>query len=355
MAFRTRNTKLWASRLPEATYNVAVSAGADFEALVSSNPFYLLPVIEKTSDAGQIGTGTHFATHLCNDYWAQPGVDFSTQIALFTIYARFWLRAFGGTVTSAASGTGTKHTAPLQAEDDGSQLPGTTIIVENGPEKVLETGMVPATATLSKTRRDRPTLSFSFVGTGNHVNQHAVSGLPAYASDQSCPKSGITVKYTNPDSTVVDLGASGCDFVDLAVALNNNLLIGDRCPSDPELTMPVTDGGTANTVTRVLRQEQGLDIGFTFLLDTTNPEYTLHLTNENCTNLVIGVRGPVIGAGPATYELGVEIPKFNFRTAAPTDNEGNAAYGVAVEVLVQSVPADLPKAYVINEIASDFR
>jgi len=355
MAFRTRNTKLWASKLPEATYNVAVSAGADFEALVSSNPFYLLPVIEKTSDAGQIGTGTHFATHLCNDYWAQPGVDFSTQIALFTIYARFWLRAFGGTVTSAASGTGTKHTAPLQAEDDGSQLPGTTIIVENGPEKVLETGMVPATATLSKTRRDRPTLSFSFVGTGNHVNQHAVTGLPAYASDQSCPKSGITVKYTNPDSTVVDLGAQGCDFVDLAVALNNNLLIGDRCPSDPELTMPVTDGGTANTVTRVLRQEQGLDIGFTFLLDTTNPEYTLHLTNENCTNLVIGVRGPVIGAGPATYELGVEIPKFNFRTAAPTDNEGNAAYGVAVEVLVQSVPDDLPKAYVINEIASDFK
>ncbi len=341
--------------MPEATYNVAVSAGADFEALVSSNPFYLLPVIEKTSDAGQIGTGTHFATHLCNDYWAQPGVDFATQIALFTIYARFWLRAFGGTVTTAAAGTGFKHTAPLQAEDDGSQLPGTTMIVENGPQKVLETGMVPATATLSKTRRDRPTLSFSFVGTGNHVNQHAVSGLPSYASDQSCPKSGITVKYTNPDAAIIDLGLQGCDFVDLAVALNNNLLIGDRCPSDPELTMPTTDGGTANVVTRVLRQEQGLDVGFTFLLDTTNPEYTLHLTNENCTNLVIGVRGPVIGAGPATYELGVEIPKINFRTAAATDNEGNAAYGVAVEVLVQDVPADLPKAYVINEVASDFR
>lgn len=356
MAFRTRNTKLWASKLPESPYNTPPATGGDFEALVSANAFYYLPTIEKTSDAGQIGTGTHFATHLCNDYWTQPGIDLSTQTALFDIYGRLWLRAWGGPVVDTAAGTGTKHTAKLQSEDDGSQLPGTSCIVENGPMPVLETGLVVAQATLGKTRRERPTLSISLAGTGNHIKPHGLTGLPAYSSETGCPKSGIKVQYTNPSSTVVDLGAAGCNFVDLAVSLNNNLLIGDRCPSDPELTMPVTPpNGTANVVTRVLRQEQAIDIGFTFLLQSTNPEYDLHLENEMCTNLIIGVKGPVIGAGPATAEIGVQVPKFYFRTAAPADNEGNASYGVAIEVVVQSVPADLPFGYVVNSTATNFK
>jgi hypothetical protein len=354
MAFRTRNTKLWASHLPESPYNTPPATGADFEALVSANPFYLLPTIDKTSDAGQIGTGSHFATHLCNDYWTQPGVDLATQQALFDIYGRLWLRAFGGPVTTSGTAAFT-HSARLQSEDDGSQLPGTSMIVENGPEAVLETGMVVGQATLSKTRRDRPTLAFTLVGTGNHVNPHAVTGLPTYAPLGGCPKSGITVTYTNPASEVIDLGAQGCNFVDLAVGLNNNVIVGDRCPSDPELTMPVGGCATANVVTRVQRQEQGLDIGFTFLLADTNPEYELHLCNELCTNLVIGVKGPVIGAGPGGYALGAIVPKFYFRTAAPIDNEGNAAYGVAIEVIVQSAPADLPSGFVINEVATNFK
>jgi hypothetical protein len=356
MAFRTRNTKLWASKLPEDPYNTPPDTGAEFEALVSANPFYLLPTIDKTSDAGYIGTGTHFATHLCNDYWTQPGIDLSTQQALFDIYGRLWLRAFGGTVTTTAAGTGFQHVAPLQGEDEGSQLPGTSMIVENGPSDVLETGMVAATASLGKTRRERATLTCSFVGTGNHVKPHGITGLPAYSAATGCPKSGIIVRYTNPSSTVVDLGAAGCNFVDLAVSLNNNLLVGDRCPSDPELTMPVTPpNGTANVITRVQRQEQSLDIGFTFLLQTTNPEYDLVLENEQCTNLVIAVNGPVIGAGPQENQIGIQVPKFYFRTAAPTDNEGNAAYGVAIEAVVQSTPADLPRAFVINSTTTDFR
>jgi hypothetical protein len=356
MAFRTRNTKLWASKLPESPYNTPPATGAEFEALVSANPFYLLPNIEKTSDAGQIGTGTHFATHLCNDYWAQPGVDLATQQALFDIYGRLWLRAFGGTVTAAAAGTGTKHTAKMMAEADGSQLPGTSVIVENGPEDVVVTGMVAATATLGKTRRERPTLAFSMVGTGNHVNPHGVTGLPAYAPEGGCPKSGIVVKYTDPSSTIVDLGSMGCSFVNLGVSLNNNILANDRCPSDPELTMPTTPpNGTANVVTRVQRQEQSLDIGFSFLLQTTNPEYNFHLENENCTNLQIAIKGPVIGAGPQTYELGVVVPKFNFRNVTPTDDEGNAAYNVGIEVLIPSVTTDLPYAYVTNAVATNFK
>ena len=355
MAFRTRNTKLWASKLPEDPYNTPPATGAEFEALVSANPFYLLPSIEKTSDEGQIGTGSHFPTHLCNDYWTQPGVDLATQQALFDIYGRLWLRAFGGAVTITGTAAFT-HSAKLQGEDDGSQLPGTTVIVENGPEQVEETGMVCATATLGKTRRERPTLAISMVGTGNHINPHGVTGLPPYAPEGGCPKSGIIVKYTDPTSTVIDLGAQGCSFVDLAISLNNNVLVGDRCPSDPELTMPTTPpSGTANVVTRVQRQEQSFDVAFSFLLQNVNPEYNFHLTNEQCTNLQVAVVGPVIGAGPATYALGVIVPKFYFRTATATDNEGNAAYSVGVQIVVQSTPADLASGFVINEVASNFK
>jgi hypothetical protein len=355
MAFRTRNTKLWASRLPEAVYNVPWASGADFDALVSQNPFYLLPSILKTSDAGQIGTGSHFATLHCNDYWSQPQVGLGTNQALFDMYGRMWLRAFGGAVTDTVTGTGNEHKSKLQSEADGSQLPGTSMVVENGPEKVLESGMVVAEAVLSKTRADAPSLNLSLFGTGNHVNQHTLTGLPPYTPSGVCPKSGIRVVYTNPDSTVVDLGAAGCSFVDLSVSLNNNLQLNDRCPSDPELTMPVVDGGTANTVTRVLRAEQSLDIGFTFLLETTNPEYTLHLTNERCTNLIIAVLGPVIGAGPQTYAIGVGVPKFRFVTVGPTDNNGNAAYSSGVGIEVDSTPADLPFGFVVNETVSNFK
>jgi len=343
--------------LPENPYNTAPATGADFDALVSNNPFYLLPTIDKTSDAGQIGTGSHFATHLCNDYWSQPGVDLSTQIALFEIYGRIWLRAFGGTVAdTVGSGGGHLHSAKMQSEADGSQLPGTSMIVENGTEKVLETGMVVGQATLSKTRRDRPTLSYSLVGTANHVNPHTLTGLPPYTSSAQCPKSGITVQYTDEAATVVDLGEQGCDFVDLAVALNNNLLIGDRCPSDPELTMPIAPpNGTANVVTRVQRQEQSLDIGFTFLLAAENPEYDRYLMNTPLTNLKIGVKGGKIGVTTDVFEIGVVVPKFYFRAVQATDNEGNASYGIAVEVIVQSVPADMPVGYVRNDITSNFK
>lgn len=353
---RLLDGKLWASKLPESPYNTPPDSGSDFEAFTTESAFYDLPTIDKTSDEGQMGAGSAYPTHYCNDYWSQPGWSLATRLAFFEIYGRFWLRAFGGPVTDAAAGTGYRHSAKQQTQADGNQLPGTSFIFQNLPTNVLETGFVVAQAALTKGRQDpRPSLSFAFVGTGNHVQPQALTGLPGLPTNQVCPKSGIIIKYTDPDSVVVDLGALGCSFVNVGVSLQNNLILGDRCPSDPELTMPVTDGGTANVLTRVLRGDQRLNVAFTMLIKDVNPEYVTMLQNQQCTNLTVAVKGPVIGAGPQTYEIGTVIPKFYLVAAAPTDDNGNAAYSITAEPVVTDSPADLPYGYVINDTASDYK
>ncbi len=348
---RIRNTKLWLSLLPEAVYNTPYDEAAEFGALTSQNPFYLLPSIEKIDDAGNIGTGSPFATHVCNDYWTQPGVALSTQLEYFGLFGRLWLRAAGQAVVTAAQGTGFKHSSELQVEADGVQLPASDLIVKLSPLDILLAGMVVSQATLSRQRNGRPILDFNLVGSGKHESPAGIASLPAYLPPTVCGANNLIVKYTNASAVVVDLGAAGCQFVSFNVGLNNNVRLNDRCPGDPSLT---ENGGTALHVGRVVRTEQSLDINFAFLLNETNAEYAQHLANTNVTNVVIAIRGPLI-SGSDYYELGIEIPKANFRTISPSENDGDAAFALQVQPLYDATLDNVAKFYVHNITAANFR
>jgi hypothetical protein len=348
--YRVRNALLWGSELPESAYNTPYSAAADFEALSSKEAFFLLPTIEKVSDAGNVGTGSHFPTHLCNDYWTQPGINLLTDVEFFGFFSKLWLRAFGGTVAVAASGDGFKHTAPLLTGDN-TVLPASDLIALLGTDSPLFAGMVVSQATMAMQRGQR----YQMVGSGKHTTPHGVSGsLPTFAPPSVCGSNRINVKYTNASSVVVDLGASGCQFVDFSVSLNNQLAINDRCPGDPSLTQ---NGGTANHFSRVPRQDQTLDILMTFLKNETNAEYLQHLAGTNITALTIAIQGPEITPGGAAtlYETGIEVPKAHFGQITPAENQGNAALQMGITVVFDPAAAYIARAFAVNGVATDFR
>jgi hypothetical protein len=346
-----KNAKLWGSILPESAYNTAFDENTEFQAITSRENIIIMPTVDKFDDAGQVGTGSHFASQVCNDYWTQPSVALDTQLDYFGFFGRLWLRAFGGTVATAAAGDGYKHTANLQVDSDGDVLPATDLIGKLGPIDALLAGMVVGQATISRQRQGRATLGFNLVGSGKHLNPHGIAALPAYTPPSVCGADTIVVKYTNPSSVVVDLGASGCQFVDMNVTLNNNLLINDRCPGDSSLTQ---NGGTANYMGRVPRQDQALDSAISFLLNEDPNEYELHLANSNVTSVVIAIRGALISTG-VWYECGVEIPKANFRAIAPSENQGKAAYQLQIQPLYDSGASYIARGYVTNTVAANFK
>jgi hypothetical protein len=79
-------------------------------------------------------------------------------------------------------------------------------------------------------------------------------------------------------------------------------------------------------------------------------EYKLSLCTEPVTNVIIAFNGPVIGAGPERYSIGVEIAKANFRGVAATDVNGKAAYTINLQALDPG-----PVGFVINTEASGYK
>ena len=353
--YQTIDTKLWASTLPETAYNTGHSAGADFEPIVSIQPFWLLPEVDKFDDAGRVGTGTEFATHQCNDYWSHPAVALSNDQELFAMYGRLWLRGFGGAVTPTVSGTsGFRHGSFLQLRSEGRQLPSTTIIVDNGPASVELDGMVVESMQLSKERTGRPTLSVNLLGSGKHAFPHAISALPNYSAPSTCALPGdLIVTYTKADATVVNLAAeAGCRFRAFNISIGNNLKTGDKCPGDTLLTM---NGGSANYVRKLLRQVRSIGIDFTFVADATIIEYGQYIKNDIITDVDVAVQGIVIGAGPARYTLGIHVEKAVFSAVRATDSEGDVAYSANIKPLYDSVTTTAAEGYVINATATNFK
>jgi len=352
--FQIIDTKLWASEMPEDSYNDSPTAGADYVPLVSLNPLLMLPKVGKFTDAGRIGTGTEFATHQCNDYWSHPAAGLSTDLELFEIYGRLWLRGFGGAVSDTPSGTtGIRHGSFLQLRSEGRQLPSTAIIVDNGPNQVLLSGMVVDSMQLVKERTGRPTLSVNLLGSGKHEYPHTVTSLPDYSAPSTCPiVADLIVSYTKADSTVVNLAEdAGCRFRAFSVAVGNNLKTDDRCPGDTLLTM---NGAEAPYVRRLLRQIRQVGIQFTFVADDNIIEYAQYLKNDIITDVEVAVQGAVIGAGPARFTIGIRFEKAVFELVDAIDSEGDMAYTASILPLYDSTTTTAAEGYVINDTATDF-
>lgn len=358
--YQTRDTKLHISKLPESAFNTFPTANTDYVALISREPFWLLPGMEKIDDADAIGTGTEFLTTQENGYWDHIPVNLINNQALFDAYGRMALRAFGGEVVTAAETSGYKHTAILQKASEGRQLPSSSLIVQNGAAELLVAGAVISEWSLAQQRNNRPEMRVAFVGSGKHKNPHAITSLPAYVPPTILGGArGITVKYTNAAAAVVDLGASGCQFRDFNISLNNNLKLQDRCPGDPAQTMgdPTDTVGlsAANYVSRILRQSpRAVAMTFTFLANETNPEYARYAENEAITDVTIAILGETIGAGPARQTLAVVFPKARIRTFQTIDSEGDSAFTAVIVPAYDSGIDSGAYCYVINDTATNF-
>jgi hypothetical protein len=344
--YLSRDTNLWVSKLPETAFNTPPATGADFLRIVSINPFYILPDVEKTDDANRVGTGTEFATHVCNGYWSPTGVGLQNDRDFYEAYGRLWLRAFGGTVTSTAAGTGFEHSAMMQTQAEGIQLPSSSFIAQLGPADVMLNGLVVETAQLTQQAANLPVMSVNMLGSGKHARPNGMAGLPAPSTISTICPSGqnLTIKYTKPGGGVVDLGETGCRFKSADISLANNNDAQDRCPGDPELLI---NGCGGNYVRRISRGQRNFLVTLTLLLDDVMDEYKLSLCTEPVTDVTVSFNGPLIGAGPERYAIGAKIAKANFRGVAATDVNGKAAYSINLQALDPG-----PEGFVINTEAS---
>ena len=351
--YLTIDTELWASKRPESAYNTSPTLGADFEPLVSLQPFWLLPEVGKITNAGRVGVGSEFPTNQCNDYWSHPALALSNDQELFGIYGRLWLRAFGGAVVITDAAPGKRHSAKLLTKAEGRQLPSTSMIVHGGPDEILLAGMVVESAQLSKERTGFPTLAFNLLGSGKHAFAHGIGSLPGYSAPGVCALAAdLVAQYTKEDSTVVDLSAeAGCRFRAFNIALGNNLKTDDRCPGDTVLTQ---NGGSAPYVRKLLRQARTLTIEMTFVSDDNHIEYPQYVANDIITDVDVAIQGAVIGIGPAQYQLGVHLEKAVFSLVRAIDSEGDAAYTATFQPLFDSVSDAAAVGYVQNDTLTAF-
>jgi hypothetical protein len=350
--YRRKNVKLFGSKLPETTFQTPPATAADYEAFVTQEPVIIIPTVDKTTDAGNAGTGTPFPTHACNDYWRPAAVALSTQLEYFGFFSRLWLRLFGGAVVTAAEGAGYRHEAKLQSDAEGSQLPSTTLIHQLGPLDIILPGLTPDQGSIQMQRGSRPVLGVNLINTGKHNRPNGVADLVNYSAPGVCAGGGnITLKYTNASAAVVDLGAAGCRFVDFNVGVQQQLNADDRCPGDPELTV---DSATASYRRNVPRTDPIIPVSFGILIDSTVPEYLIHARNEQVTDLIVGIKGPVIG-GAVRYEVGIRIPKANFLEPVEVDSNGDAAMRMTVLPLYDATSDTAAIGYAINTTAANFK
>jgi len=352
--YLTIDTELWVSKRPESAFNTPPTLGADFLSLVSLNPFWFLPEVDKITNAGRVGVGSEFPTIQCNDYWSHPAVGISNDQELFGVMGRLWLRGFGGAVAiTDALADGKRHTSKLITKAEGRQLPSSSMIVKNGPADVLLAGMVVESMQLSKERNGFPTLSFNMLGSGLHAFPHAVASLPGYTTPGECALAGdLVVQYTKEDSTVVDLaGEAGCRFRAFNIQIANNHKVQDKCPGDNALTQ---NGGTANYVSKLLRQARSIGIEFTFVADEDIIEYPQYVANEVITDVDVAIQGAVIGAGPSRYQLGIHLEKAVFSAVRAIDSEGDVAYTATILPFFDPVTSAAAQGYVQNGELTNF-
>lgn len=334
---RIDDAKSWISKTVEGTFNTAESTGSNYEQVPTKNPTFILPKLEKLSDAGR--SGHTAATHLCPHYWSPGKIGFSDDLETNTP-ARLARRGLGGSSTNTLVATGVyDHEFGILPPQTGSILPSFGVAGLLDAASFLMHGCMVDSFKISGGGDKRAQFESSIVNSGKFTNPHGLSSLPELADTPCMDSFRTVVTYLDSDgSTTINLTSVG-KLIEWMVEHKNNIKTNKRREGDTIQT--ASSGGSGAHVRRMPRGKYetmaSLKLDFLDLSD-----WAKSTKNEVMTNLKIKVVGPVFATVSSVdyrHEFEIIIPKFSFETVDPDSDDDDAA------VMVNVIPLEDPVTY----------
>jgi hypothetical protein len=342
---RTENTQIAISTQCESAFNTPKTLVTDFEGLPTTEPFFLLPKVEKINDAGRVGRNA--PTHLCNTYWSHGEVSIKDDVDT-NVPAKLLRRALGGlsTPTTVAAGV-FDHNFTILPPQLGDVLPSFNVVAILGAADFLLSGCMTDSIKFSQKNAERVQYEANLVGSGKFAAS-GFTNFPAMANTPCMDGYKVEVKYTDVDSTVVNLSTVG-KVVEWMVEHKNNIRRDKRRTGDPIQTI-LNVGSAAHA----RKQPRGkyettaqLTVDFSDLSD-----WNKSIKNEQLTNLSFLIPGPQIGTTIYRHEFEIIIPLFSFETPDTGDDDGDATTPINIICLEDPVTKGTMKVRIRNATAT---
>lgn len=342
---RVEDGKHWISDALESTFNTAPSSGAAYSQVPTQAPFFVLPKLEKRSDAGKSG---HTApTHLCNHYWLPGKYGFKDDVET-NAPARMFRRALGGAVTDTLVEAGVyDHTFAILQPQVGSILPSFGMVSLLDAASYLLHGCMVDRFKVSQKGDERAQFEAEIVQSGKFTSPHGLVSLPELVSPACMDSFRTVVTYVDTDASTVNLGTLGT-LLEWMVEHTNNIKTNKRRVGD---TIQTT--GSSGSGAHVRRMPRGkYETSISMLIDFLDLSYwTKSVQNEILTNLKFKIVGPSIGA-TSRHEFEIIVPRFSFEAVDPSEDDGDAAMQINVIPLEDSVTLGTITGRVRNTVAT---
>jgi len=340
---RTENTQIAISTACETSFNTPKTSASDYEGLPTTEPFFLLPKVEKVNDAGRVGRNA--PTHLCNTYWSHGEVSIKDDVDT-NVPAKLLRRALGGASTPTTVAAGVfDHNFTILPPQLGDVLPSFNIVAILGGSDFLLSGVMTDSIKFSQKNAERVQYEANLVGSGKFTSPSAITPFPAMANTPCMDGYKVEVKYTDGDgSTVVNLSTLG-KVVEWMVEHKNNIRRDKRRTGDPIQT--VTNVGSA---AHARKQPRGkyetaaqITVDFNDLSD-----WNRAIKNEQLFNLSFLIPGPQIGTTIYRHEFEIILPLFSFETPDTGDDDGDATTPINIVCLEDPVTKGTMKVRIRN-------
>ena len=322
---RIDNTQIAISKTVESGFNVPDAVAANYEWLPSTDPLFILPKLEKISDAAR--TGRNAPSHNCNTYWSPSSITVKDDIET-GVPARLFRRALGGVATSSVVAAGVyDHTFAILPPQIGDILPSFDIAAVLGPASFLLAGLMVNKIKFSQKNGDRVQHESSIVGSGRFLNPHGLAAFPTLGDLPCMDGHKTVVGYTDAKGTDIFLSELGT-VSEWMVDHDNKIRTNRRRSGDP--TQIVTYGTSTGEGAYVRKLPRGKYITTAqIVVDFVDlNDWKRSVVNEVLNNFTVSVPGSKIANVSGTdyfHTFEIKIPRFGFDSPDTGSDEDDAS------------------------------
>jgi len=317
---RVDNTSIAISKTTEAAFNTPETDDPNFVDLPTTEPFFILPKLEKVSNAVRIGRNA--PTHLCNTYWTHSEITIKDDIET-GVPAMLSRRAVGGTDNKTTVAAGVyDHEVAILPPAIGDILPSFNIAAILGAADYLLAGLMVDKVKFSQKGADRAQYEANILGSGKFSNPAQIE-MPSQTDTECMDGYKTVVKYTDVNASVINLTSLGT-VIEWMIEHDNKIRRNKRRQGDPVIAVGTGKGAHVRSQPRGKYETKG-----SLTLDFNDLTYwTKSVKNEKLTNLKFTVQGPLIanvGGIDYFHEFEIIVPSFGFDSPDTGDDEGDAA------------------------------
>ena len=345
---RLDNTQVAISKTCEASFNTPEATAANYEWLPTTDPFFLLPKLEKTNDANRVGRNA--ASHQCNTYWSSSQVSVKDDLQTGAP-ARLLRRGLGGSVTDTLVTAGVyDHEFAILPPQIGDVLPSFNILAVLGAADFRLGGLMVNKFKISQKNAERVQHEFDIVGSGKFTNPSGITPFPTLGDTPCMDGHKTRIAYSDLNDQEYVLSELGV-VSEWMIEQDNKLRTNRRRIGDP--VQSVTYNGVTAEGAYVRKMPRGkyttagqLVLDFVDLTD-----WKRSVINQELVNLKILIPGPII-TGAYRHEVELIIPRFNFDSPDTGSDEDDATTPINIVCLEDTVTRGTMKCRVRNASAT---